>query len=380
MTSTSDSTVITVNLVPEQFTTRERTVLRAGRFHVTAGRSASGIELLTIDNEVGRVVVLPFVGQQVWDAAFHGRHLTMQSIFDAPVPTSNYLENYGAYLIHCGGSAMGNPGPDDAHPLHGELPNLRLKSASLRLDRVGADDPLTLTVLGSGDHRVAFTTSFRVDLALTLTEHSGVMDSAVRITNGSRQRRPLMYLAHVNFRPAPGGHLEQRLRPDAGTETRGDIHVHDSGRTARVSVAELDSGAYPIRDLLLDGRQVTPELVQLVPLDSDSDGWARCRQVHADGSRDLVAQEAASLPQTVRWMCRSADDDAFGFALPATAGPEGRAVESALGRVTMFDHEDGILARFRHGALAPGEKEPPLLPTPFHQGNDRRFHTTITEE
>lgn len=377
MTATSD--VVTVDLVPEQFSVQERTVLRAGQFHVTAARSASGIELLTIANAVGRVVALPFTGQQVWDAVFHGRRLTMRSIFDEPVPSSDYLEDYGAYLIHCGGSAMGNPGPDDAHPLHGELPHLRLRSAALRVARAGAGGPLTLTLLGSGDHRVAFTTFFSVDLALTLTEHSGVMDSAVRLTNRSRQQRPLMYLAHVNFRPALGGHLEQRLRPDARTETRGAVDVRDGGQAARVSPGDLDSGTYPIHQLLLSGRQVTPELVQLVPLDTDPDGWARCRQVHADDSRDLVAQEAATLPQTVRWMCRSADDDAFGFALPATAGPEGYAVESALGRVTMFGHEDGILARFRHGALAPGEQEPPLPPTPFRPGDDGRLRTTTEE-
>ncbi len=100
-------------------------LLEAGAISVTAFRYASGIAALRIQNAVGHLVVLPFRGQQIWDAHFHGRRLTMQTAFEHPVDTTDYLAGNGAYFIHCGGSAMGNPGPEDEHPLHGELPAAR---------------------------------------------------------------------------------------------------------------------------------------------------------------------------------------------------------------------------------------------------------------
>ncbi|MGL4608618.1 MAG: DUF4432 family protein, partial [Trueperaceae bacterium] len=66
-----------------------------------------------MQNSRGELTLLPFQSQQIWTAIMHGRNLTMKSMFDEPKPTQVYLETYGAFLVHCGVTAMGVPGPDD---------------------------------------------------------------------------------------------------------------------------------------------------------------------------------------------------------------------------------------------------------------------------
>lgn len=341
----------------------------------TGFRYPGGVEALRIENSLGHVVVLPTVGQQVWDAVFHGRRLTMQSIFDEPMFTSDYLCNYGAYLIHCGGSAMGNPGPRDTHPLHGELPNARLDASILQVKPATATSAACIGVIGIATYRRAFASHFRVQLELWVGEGSGVMTTRVSLTNLSGELRPLMYLAHVNFRPAWGGRLRHIAPSGYDISTRGDVRtgIGTTSEPLTAAVPGTDDDSYAA--LLDPDRRVEPELVQVLSHRKPSSAvWFE--QHHRDGSIDLVAHDTTSLPYTVRWLRRSADDEAFGFALPATAGPDGFAVESGRGRVALFPRGSGIHAEFRHGALAPGEPVPtPMDPPSLSDSADFGFRS-----
>ena len=57
----------------------------------------------------------------------------MQTSFKEPVPTKEYLETYGGFLLHCGINAFGSPQADDNHPQHGELPNADYDSAYIEV-------------------------------------------------------------------------------------------------------------------------------------------------------------------------------------------------------------------------------------------------------
>ena len=325
------------------FTGTRRSVLDTAELHLDTWSLENGIEVLQIHNGVGHATVLPFVGQQIWHAHFHGRPLTMRHRFDHPVAATEYLHNNGAYLIHCGGSAMGNPGPEDAHPLHGELPNARLDSATLRWSPGTETTSEALTIVSTMTHRVAFGPWFSAQIELTITAGSALMDSQVQLTNLSGDPAPLMYLAHLNFRPAIGGDLDEDLSAGQSITTRG----------------EAATPPEPASTLLAPGRRVTPELVQTVPLRTGADGWRTSRQVHPDGSSDIVQYRVGDLTHTLRWMRRSPDDDAFAFAIPATAEPDGYRRAEQQGDVVHYQHRDSLIARFRHGALAPEEPLPP---------------------
>lgn len=335
---------VSVALAPERFGAPAE-VLRAGAIRVESFRYRSGIEALRIVNGVGELVVLPFTGQQIWDAELHGRRLTMRTAFDEPVATTDYLAGNGAYFIHCGGSAMGNPGPQDSHPLHGELPYARLDEAWLTVAE--HEDRTELTVHGSVVHRVSFGPYFRAELALRVTEHSGMLESRARLTNLSGDPQPLMYLAHINYRPAVGGTLDEVYTDGAEPTTRAPFLVGPPGHTV-----EHTAFTGSIDPLLAPGIRVEPELVQTVPL-RPVDGTIRSEQVHPDGSRDIVEAELGDLTHVIRWLHRSADDDAFGFALPATAEPDGFSAEDRKGNVRRYPTGAALTAVIRHGALPP---------------------------
>ena len=69
-------------------------------------------------------------------------------------------------------------------------------------------------------------------------------------------------------------------------------------------------------------------------------------------SAGSASNTARSLVNAVRWICRTPDQDALGFVLPATAEPEGYLAEKAkgyiktipAGGVAQIDMEIGTLA------------------------------------
>jgi hypothetical protein len=126
-----------IHLTPENFSEKEITLVENSPLSASTFRFDSGVSGIRLRNELGSLVLLPFQGQQIWSAEFHGRNLTMKSMFSQPRPTRQYLDTYGGFLLHCGATAMGVPTKDDSHPLHGELPNAPFQHAYLA---VGEDE------------------------------------------------------------------------------------------------------------------------------------------------------------------------------------------------------------------------------------------------
>ena len=111
-----------IELFDQMFNEKERPLCQFDAFSITTFRYKSGVAALRIINARGEIIVLPFQGQQVWRANFDGRELTMRSMFDEPVFTREYLENYGAFMIHCGITGLGAPGPEAVSYTHLTLP------------------------------------------------------------------------------------------------------------------------------------------------------------------------------------------------------------------------------------------------------------------
>ena len=66
------------------FSEQPRTLLANDDFTVTAFRYASGVEGLRVENARGYLVILPWLGQMIWDAEFDGHDLTMRNMFSEP--------------------------------------------------------------------------------------------------------------------------------------------------------------------------------------------------------------------------------------------------------------------------------------------------------
>jgi hypothetical protein len=329
------ATETTIHIIPQFFGDRKRRLVEHGPLSASTFRFASGVYGLALKNEVGKLVMLPFQGQQIWSAEFGGRNLTMKSMFSEPRPTREYLETYGGFYLHCGATAMGVPAEGDTHPLHGELPNAPYQKAYVV---VGQDDAGAYIGLGGEyTHTVAFSYNYVAQPLVKLYAGSTLFRLSMTITNLKRSEMEFMYLGHANFRPVDNGRLvySAQCTPEH-VRVRKSIPSHvRPGPGYREFLQEL--GRHPERHHLLAPDLVfDPELVFSIDYLADDDGWAHSMQVHPDGSADYVRHRPDQLDIGVRWICRTPDQDALGFVLPATAEPEGYSAEKAKGNIKVI--------------------------------------------
>ncbi|MGE0237830.1 MAG: hypothetical protein AB7F09_09565 [Parvibaculaceae bacterium] len=348
---------VTVTLRPEHFTPARHVLATHGGLTAACFRYASGVPGLAIANEAGHIELLPFHGQQIWDALFFGRRLTMGSMFDEPVATQDYLANYGAFFIHCGVTAMGNPGPDDTHPLHGELPNALYQEARLV---IGEDESGPFMGLaGTYRHRVAFTHHYVAEPFVKLGQRGGRIRAALTIRNLKREApMELMYLAHINFRPIDNARLVDTAPDDPRhMRVRAALPMGFTPSEAhRALLAEMLEDPRRHRRIVA-GRAIDPELVLSLDCRVDEAGFAHSLQLLPDGSADFVSHRPDELDHGVRWLSRGGDQDALGLMLPATADPNGYTAEKAKGHLRILPPQGEFHCALEFGALDRNEAE-----------------------
>jgi hypothetical protein len=334
------------------FSDRERLLVEAGPLAAASFRFDSGVAGLRLRNEQGELTMLPFQGQQIWSAGFNGRILTMKSMFDQPYPTQNYLHTYGGFLIHCGATRMGVPGPQDDHPLHGELPNAPYQKAWLVL---GEDEEgKYIGLSGQYQYTVAFAHNYIAQPLVKLYEASTLCHVSLAIHNLKQTPMELMYLAHANFRPVDNGRLVYSAVADtAHVRIRRSIPAHvKPGPGYQEFLTELSQ--HPQKHHTLTPELVfDPEVVLNITYRADEAGWAHSLQVHPGGSADYIRHRPDQLDVGVRWISRTPDQDALGLILPATAEPEGYTAELKKGNIKMIPAQGTWRCDYVLGALGP---------------------------
>jgi hypothetical protein len=344
----SDHAIIDLHSV--QFGPAETVLARHAGLTASVWRYRSGTAALRIANELGHIAALPFQGQQIWDAAFLGRRLTMRSMFDEPVPEVDFLQTYGGFFLHCGATAMGDPGLEDSHPVHGELPNARYQTAQLVIgdDESGAFMALT----GSYQHRVAFSGHYLAEPIVKLHERSSRVSAEMRIRNLRHMPMELMYLAHINFRPVAGARLIDTVPADAThIRVRSALPpplVPSAEYLGLIGRLEKDPAAHKAIDPSL---AIDPELVLALDPLADESGWTHGLQLLPDGTADFVSYCPDQLDHCLRWLCQTPSESALGLMLPATAEAEGRAAEMAKGNVRMLPPQGEFRCSLEFGAL-----------------------------
>jgi hypothetical protein len=350
------STETIVHLHPRFFSEVERRIVSHGELGAAAFMYPGGVAGLRLANSRGAIVVLPWQGQQVWDAAFDGRTLTMKSMFDRPRPTREYLATYGAFLVHCGATAMGVPVPakGDTHPLHGDLPNAPYDAAFVAAGTDARGE--YLAVGGEYRHTIAFTSNYVARPLVKLYEGSAMFSIAIGIENLKRTPMDLMYLAHVNFRSLDGGRLVYSAPCTPKTvRVRTSIPSHvrpPAGYAEFLQELARDPSRH---NVLAPGLAYDPEVVLYLDYLADADGWAHSMMVHPDGYASCIRHRPSQLGHGVRWISRTPDQDCLGIVLPATAEPEGYAAEKAKGNVGTLEGGASVLYEIEAGLLTPAE-------------------------
>ncbi len=343
----------TIHLSPSYFAEKEMFLVQHGELTAETFRFPTGVCALRLKNTLGELVILPFQGQHIWDASFHGRRLTMKSMFDQPYPTRDFLATFGGFLQHCGMTAMGGPGPEDHHPLHGEFPNAPFQTAFLL---AGADEQGDYLALGGTCRQtMAFGYNYLAEPVIKLYAGQAIFHVSLTVTNLKQSEMPLMYLAHINFRPVDHGRLLYSTPCDPEhVRVRAEIPSHIHPKPGYRELIE-EFKLHPEKHTLLQpGMAFDPEVVFIITYQTDAAGWARAMQLHPDGSADVVRHRPDQLPVGVRWICRTADQDALGFEA-GTAGPTGYTSEMKKGNLRFLAAGATFRCDLQIGALTPAE-------------------------
>lgn len=335
---------VTISLCPDHFTPTERVLAQGSGITASTFRYPTSVEALRLQTARGHVVILPFLGQMIWDAVFDGRTLTMDSAFAEPRPAPTILGTYGAFAYHAGVLRNGTPGPTDTHPLHGEMPTARMDHAELTF---GSDDRggyaelsgTTEYIMGFGPHYVA---SPRV----RVRPDSGLIDVEMVVTNRSAHPMELMYMLHANFAFVADATIHQPAPFDAAhTVVRREIPGHVTPSAAFVDLLN-DLAVNPARmETLSEPDLYTPEQVfYLRGLGTDDAGQTRMVMALPQGDAFALSYHPDDMPHCVRWIFNDGDARVAAFALPSTCEPEGYTREKAKGHVRMLP--PGATARF----------------------------------
>jgi hypothetical protein len=344
----------TVALEKQFFIEKEKLFFQHGNIKVSTFIYKSGVQAVKISNSRGYIIVLPYKGQQIWDAVFHGRSLAMKSLFPEPKNVSSFLESYGCFMMHCGALRMGCPGPEDDHPLHGELPYADYQEASLVFGK--DDNEKYVGITGVYEYNKAFGDAYHAKPLVKLHEGSSIIDVSITIDNISRYPMELMYMCHFNFAIAKNGRIFQTADWDPKSMLlRTSIPEH-----VKVSKNFLE---------FLDKLKVDPKLTQhvkpedeyypeivffITKLKKDKDGWTHFMQQHEDGSADIVSQKPKELDHHARWILKSKNREVMGI-LPSTCDPEGYTAEKKKGNVREIPAKGSVTWAVKAGYLDKGE-------------------------
>ena len=335
-----------VYLSESMFSPREKLLAEHCGISVYAFRYGSGVCALRVLTEAGEFVLLPFNGQQIWRARVLGHDLTMKTLFDEPTGSRDFLKTYGGFMLHCGLTGIGSPGPVDSHLQHGELPNACYQRASLRLGEDG--DGKYVALNGAYRHLVGFTAGYSFEPECRMYARRSLVRLMTRIVNLRAKPLGYMYLCHINFRPEDGSKLISSAMRDRGSYT---VHAaNDPGELA--AFAKRIEEAFSVHeDVGADGECYDPEICIGLRYLPDSQGLGHTMQRLPDGYAHYVSHQVRALPMPVRWIARTGDEDAMGMILPATAEHLGRANAQAKGQImvlepggeTRFEMEIGLL-------------------------------------
>jgi len=332
-----------VHLRPSAFDEVERLCVEHGGLSASLFRYPTGVEAVRLTNGRGHLIVLPYLGQMIWQAAFDGVDMTMKSIFRAPRRVATIGETYGCFAFHSGLLRNGVPGPDDSHPAHGEMPCAAMDSAGIEAGE-DAEGPF-LRLFGGYEYAMGFGAHYRACPSVTLRS-GGLFDMAMTVENLSAAPMDLMYMAHVNFAYCEGAEILQQapFTPDT-TRVRTAVPRHVTpNRDYLAFIDELAADPGQSRVMNQTARYAPEQVFYISGLATDADGFTEAMLRRPQGDGFLMRYRPAEFGKTVRWILASPDQSVCAFALPSTCEPEGYTAEKAKGNVRQLDA--GAIASF----------------------------------
>lgn len=315
------------------FQPTERTLIESEEFKVTGFKYNSGVEAIKIENSKGHLVILPFMGQMIWDAFFIGEDLCMKNMFSEPKMSNEIVGTYGCFAFHSGLIRNGCPSSQDDHPLHGEMPCAKMDNAWLEI----SEDVITIKgqyeyVMGFGDHYLA-TPSIRLEA------QSSLFDICMQVQNLASVVMPLQYMCHMNTAYFANAQMTQNV-PDEVIKLRETVPGHVKPTSKWLDFNEsLKIKNRPIQTLSTP-KMYDPEIVYFaddLSLYTDKAEF----EMKIDNDKKLVTYfDTNQFNYATRWILFNGDQKVGAYVLPATCRPEGHLAAQNSGSLIYLEPKE----------------------------------------
>lgn len=340
-----------INLKKDFFSPIPLEILSSPDFRAEIFTYETGIHAIKITNNRGHIIILPYYGQIIWEATFDNVDLTMSSRFKAPRPAKDIVGTYGCFMYHSGLLHNGNPGAEDTHALHGEMPLASIDRAWIE---TGEDsDGKWLAVVGSYEYLMGFGDHYIAQPRVIIRPDSALFDIQMNVKNLALDPMNLMYMFHANFAYVEGGHIIQPTSFTAkDTVIRPSVPAivkSNDAYLAQLAKMKEDPSATEYLDSKIG---FDPELVfYLKNLKCASDGNIHVMMRRPSGDAFSVVYDPGEYAYLVRWILANNKQKVCAFAMPATCGVEGYTAEKALGNVRTVESGQTVNFKIRLGYL-----------------------------
>jgi len=341
---------IKIHLHRSFFQDKDKRVIETENLSADQFLYSTGVCGVRINNHQGFIELLPFQGQQIWKAHFLGRDLQMKQPAAEPVETTDFLKNFGCFMLHCGILRVGAPTGSDPHLLHGELPNAPFREAWINY---GEDEKGRFLSLGGKYlHQQFFGAYYSAEPEVKLYEESTVPVISMTVKNLSGMPMELMYLCHINFAPVDGSHLEYSAKYNAESiRPRTTIPSHLKPDPDYLRFINDLKTKPELHHQITRVLRADPEIVFYLDYMADEEGKCHSLQVHPDGCADYVCHRKNQLPKAVRWISRTPDHDAIAIVEPGTCEVDGYVMEKEKGNLVILNPGEEYHCEIEAGSL-----------------------------
>ena len=301
------------------------------------GGKQEGVEIVTIDNGLLELRVIPTRGMGILDVRMGDLELRWDSPVREVVHPAlinlqgrgglGWLEGFNEWMVRCGLESAGHPGKDrfvnnvgeEAEmdlTLHGKVANIPASEVELRVSDAA---PYTLRLRGRVDERMLF--GPKLELWSELSVNPGAAEFAVRdaVTNRGAGEQEFQLLYHVNF----GAPLLEEGSRFVGAVER----IFPLNRRAAEGLAAFDRYSGPEPGFVEQVYCITPF--------ADPGGETAMLLRNRAGDRGCLLEfSVRELPCFTLWKNLSAPEEGYvtGFE-PGTGYPFARRIERSFGRV-----------------------------------------------
>lgn len=318
-----------IELQREYFGKSPTVVYRSDGFTVSMFRYNSGVEGLELTNSRGKIVVLPYMGQIIWDLEFDSVNMKMKNMYTEPKKASCIIDTYGCFAYHSGLVRNGCPSPEDDHVLHGEMPCAEMDIAWLEITEN------SIKITGSVEYVKGFGHHYMAHPSATMFAGKSHIEIGMDVRNLASVPMPLQYMCHTNYAYFANATLSQNI-PDSGIVLRQTIpsHVKPTPKWLEFNKELLESKV-PIK-VLERPEMYDPEIVFFADRIDKYQKRAHFEMAAPDGTTLFAEFDTSELKYATRWLLYNGDQQVGAFVLPATCRPEGFLAAQKAGTLIML--------------------------------------------